>query len=293
MGKNVLGRGLEALISSKPLSIEEEASKEKTEEKVSEGAINLAIADIITSSNQPRSEFNKEKMMELVMSIKEKGVVEPILVRAKGNKYELIAGERRWRAAKEAGLYNIPAIIRNVSDREALEISLIENIQRADLNPVEEAKAYQLLIEQFKISQEEIAKAVGKDRSTVANTIRLLKLPEEIQAELKKENLTMGHARALLSLEDPIRQKMIFRRVLRKGLSVRETEDLVRSNLEGPRKRLMKEKDIYLDKIAEELKLIFGTKVSVTGNTNRGKIEIKYYSSDDLSRFLDILEIKL
>lgn len=292
MAKNVLGKGLEALISSKPVAIEEEL-KEKAGEKGGEGTINLAITDIITSSNQPRREFNKEKMMELVMSIKEKGVVEPILVRAKGNKYELIAGERRWRAAKEAGLYNIPAIIKNVSDREALELSLIENIQREDLNPIEEARAYQLLIEQFKMGQEEIAKAVGKDRSTVANIIRLLKLPEDIQAELRKENLTMGHARALLSLEDLIKQKMIFRRVVRKGLSVRETEELVRSNLEGPRKRLVKERDIYLEKIAEELKIIFGTKVSVTGKSNRGKIEIKYYSSDDLSRIMDILEIKL
>lgn len=282
MTKNVLGKGLEALISSRTVPIEEKA-----------GVISLRIDDIIASTYQPRGEFKKEKMAELIMSIKEKGLVEPILVRAKGDKYELIAGERRWRAAKEAGLGNLPVIIRDVSDREALELSLIENIQREDLNPLEEAKAYESLMQQFSLGQEEIAKAVGKDRSTISNTIRLLKLPQEVQAEIRKENLSMGHARALLSLEDPIKQKLIARRIVRKGLSVRETETLVKKDIGGVKGSKQQAQEVYLSRIAEELKRIFGTKVSISGKSHKGKIEISYYSNDDLTRILDILEIKL
>ena len=282
MTKNVLGKGLEALISSRTVPVEEKT-----------GVISLRIDDIIASTYQPRSDFKKEKMAELVMSIKEKGLVEPILVRPKGDKYELVAGERRWRAAKEAGLVNIPVIIKDVSDREALELSLIENIQREDLNPLEEAKAYESLMQQFRLGQEEIAKAVGKDRSTISNTIRLLKLPQEVQAEIRKENLSMGHARALLSLEDPIKQKLIARRIVRKGLSVRETEILVKKDIGGVKGPKQQQQDVYLTRIAEELKRIFGTKVSLTGRPHKGKIEISYYSNDDLTRILDILEIKL
>jgi ParB family chromosome partitioning protein len=290
MAKNVLGRGLEALISSKPII---ESEQIKTREN--EGGNLIKLNSIVTSANQPRLDFNKEKLAELMMSIKEKGVVEPILVRPKDDKYEIIAGERRWRAAKEIGFEDMPVIIKNVSDKEAFEMSLIENIQREDLNPLEEAKAYQFLMEQYKTSHEEIARAVGKDRSTISNSMRLLRLPEDIQKEIRNENLTMGHARALLSLESPVRQKLLAKKIVRKGLSVREAELLVKKETGTLIKQTTKEKqrDPYLLKIAEEMQHLFGTKVSVAGKSNKGKIEITYYSADDISRILDILDIKL
>lgn len=287
MAKSVLGRGLEALISSKP-----EVSS-FTEPKESEVGSFIKIENIITSAKQPRVTFNKEKMAELISSIKEKGVVEPILVRPKNDKYEIIAGERRWRAATEAGFDTIPVVIKDVSDKDALELSLIENIQREDLNPLEEAKAYQFLMAEYKITHEEIAKALGKDRSTVSNTIRLLKLPEGIREEIRNENLTMGHARALLSLEDPARQQLLAKKIAKKGLSVRETELLVKKDMGVQIAPKEKQADPHLSKIAEEFQHLFGTKVSISGKSNKGKIEITYYSEDDLSRIMDILDIKL
>ena len=287
MAKNVLGRGLEALISSKP------REHAVSETKEGEGANFITIDKIVTSSTQPRLNFNKEKMAELIMSVKEKGVVEPILVRPKNDKYEIIAGERRWRAATEAGFDTIPVLIKDVSDKEALEMSLIENIQREDLNSLEEAKAYQFLMDEYKISHEEIARALGKDRSTVSNTIRLLKLPETIQQEIRNENLTMGHARTLLSLEDSARQKLIAKKIVKKGLSVRATELLVKKDMGTHIKPKEKQRDPHLSRIVEELQHLFGTKVSIAGKSDKGKIEITYYSGDDLSRILDILDIKL
>jgi len=287
MVKNVLGRGLEALIASKP----KETTLAETKEAV--GANFITIDKIVTSSTQPRINFNKQKMAELIMSVKEKGVVEPILVRPKNDKYEIIAGERRWRAATEAGFDTIPVIIKDVSDKEALEMSLIENIQREDLNPLEEAKAYRFLMDEYKITHEEISKVLGKDRSTVSNTIRLLKLPDVIQEEIRNENLTMGHARALLSLEDAAKQKLIAKKIVKKGLSVRATELLVKRDIGAPIKPKEKQRDPHLSRIAEELQHLFGTKVSIIGKSNKGKIEITYYSDDDLSRILDILDIKL
>lgn len=288
MAKNVLGRGLEALIT--PVSRDSESV-----EKREEGGVNfIRIDDISASSKQPRIDFNKEKMDELIMSIKQRGVVEPILVRPKNNRYEIIAGERRWRAAKEAGFSTIPAIIKDVSEKDAFELSLIENIQREDLDPLEEAKAYQFLMENYKLSHEEIARAVGRDRSTISNTLRLLKLPEDIQDEIKKEKLTMGHARALLSLEDPARQRIVAKKVLQNSLSVRETEALVKKYMEVSIKQpIPTPKDPYLSQITEKLQHLFGTKVCISGKSNKGKIEITFYSSEDLSRILDILSISL
>ncbi len=291
MAKNVLGKGLEALISSRAKEVI--SSEAVGKEKIGDAINFINIEDIITGPNQPRIDFNKEKMSELVMSIKEKGIVEPILVRPRDNKYELIAGERRWRAAKEAGLDKVPVIIKHVSDKEAFEMSLIENIQREDLNPLEEARAYQFLMDEYKINHEDIARAVGKDRSTVTNTMRLLKLSEDIQKEIRAENLTMGHARALLSLDDPLRQKLIAKKIVKKGLSVRETERLVKKSSGIIVKEPKVQRDPFLLKITEELQHLFGTKVSLSGTSKKGKIEINYFSSDDLSRLLDILEIKL
>lgn len=291
MAKNVLGRGLDALISVKmPITNEEPEIK-----KENSGGINfIKIDDIVISSIQPRTDFNAEEMAELIMSIREKGIIQPIVVRPKNDKYEIIAGERRWRAAKEVGFDTIPVTIKNVSDKEALEMSLIENIQREDLNPLEEARAYQFLMEQYKISHEEIAKALGKDRSTISNTVRLLKLPEDIQQEIRNEHLTMGHARALLGIDDPVRQKLLAKKIVKKGLSVRETESLAKKEVTGVVKGTEeKQRDPYLLKIIEQLQHLFGTKVIIFGKSKKGKIEITYYSEDDLSRILDVLDIKL
>lgn len=292
MAKNVLGRGLEALISSKKTDVMEE-EKPRIQQEIGEGAHLLKIDEIIPGSNQPRMEFNKEKMAELVMSIKGKGIVEPIVVRKKDNKYEIIAGERRWRAAREAGFDTVPVILRNVSDKDALEMSLVENIQREDLNPLEEAKAYQYLMEQYNITHEEIARALGKDRSTVSNIIRLLKLPAEIQKEIKSGDLSMGHARALLGIENESIQKLVARKIVRRGLSVREAERLVKKASGAGVKEPAKQRDPYLIKIAEELQHIFGTKVTLSGKSDKGKIEIIYYSKDDLTRIIDTLDIRL
>lgn len=283
MERKVLGRGLEALIpeSAKPLL--------EKEEKI----VNLDIAQIKPSTFQPRANFNPQHLKELTDSIKEKGVVQPVLVRPSESGYELIAGERRFRAVKNLGYAKIPAIIKSVNNQEALELSLIENIQRQDLNAIEEARAYQRLGGEFHLTQEQIAQAVGKDRVTITNILRLLKLPQKIQDYLIRGELTAGHARAILALPTEEEQLKFCQRIISQGLSVREAENLTKKEtLVKSHKRKFPAKDHHLAALEEELQRVLGTKVRIHHKQKRGTIIIDYYSHADLERILHILKVK-
>jgi ParB family chromosome partitioning protein len=252
------------------------------------------IEELKPHSNQPRKTFNDEKMAELVASIKEKGVIQPLVVRRVEDHYQIIAGERRWRAAQKAGLRDIPVVIQDVSEAWALEVALIENIQREDLNPIEEADAYHHLIERFDLSQEEVAKRVGKDRSTVANSIRLLRLPGLVRGDVIAGRLAMGHARALLSLELDEDILEAREQLLAKRLSVRETEALVKKIKAFGRPPKVGAKlvaDPQLTHLAGELKRSLGTQVKIVPKGKGGKIEISYFSAAELDRLLELFGI--
>jgi ParB family chromosome partitioning protein len=253
------------------------------------------IEDLKPHSSQPRKTFNDEKMAELVASIREKGVIQPLVVRQVGTSYQIIAGERRWRAAQKAGLREVPAVIQDVSEDWALEMALIENIQREDLNAIEEAQAYRHLMESFDLAQEEVARRVGKDRSTVANAVRLLRLPTQVCEDVAANRLSMGHARALLSLE--VDEDILEARdqLLQKKLSVRETEALVKKiknfGRPTPPRTKQKEPDPELVHLADELKRALGTQVRITSNGKGGKIEISFFNPQELDRLLEVLGI--
>lgn len=252
------------------------------------------IEELRPNSNQPRKTFHDGKMAELVASIREKGVIQPLVVRREDNHYQIIAGERRWRAAQKAGLREVPVVIQDVSEDWALEMALIENIQREDLNPIEEAEAYRNLMEGFDLSQEEVSKRVGKDRSSVANALRLLKLPASIREDVVGTRLSMGHARALLSLEEEGDMMEARDRVLQKGLSVRETEALVKKikNFGGsPKPKTKTALAPEFVHLAGELKRTLGTQVKILPRGKGGKIEISYFSAQDLDRLLELLGI--
>ncbi len=279
-----LGRGMGALLGS--------AVQTTAERKY----FLCPIEELKPHADQPRKVFNDAKMEELVASIHEKGIIQPLVVRRQGDHYQIIAGERRWRAAQKAGLHEVPVVIQDVSEDWALEMALIENIQREDLNPLEEAEAYRNLIGTFDLSQEEVAKRVGKDRSSVTNALRLLKLPGSVQQDLLAGSLTMGHARALLSLDSEEDILEGSRELQRKRLSVRETEAMVkkiknfgRAKPQAPGKNA---NDPHLVHLAGELKRTLGTQVKITPKGKAGgKIEISYYSPEDLERLLEILDI--
>lgn len=280
MEKKALGKGLSALIPQKEVSIENSAGQEKV--------LDLAISKIKTNKYQPRFDFNEEKLSDLVNSIKEKGIVQPVLVRAAQEGYELIAGERRLRAAKKVGLESIPAIIKNVDDLNMLEISLIENIQREGLNPIEEARAFQKFITDFQFTQEKISQVIGKDRSTIANTIRLLSLPKKVQDYISQGAITAGHAKALLALPTETGQLKVCEVVIKGSLSVRETEDLVAKRTSGL-KRIAPKQDPDVAELESQLQRSLGTRVRILHGKKRGRIQIDYYSNEDLNRLLDIL----
>lgn len=285
MENRALGKGLSALIPDKEtLSAGTQGA---------ESLIYVETAKIRENALQPRTQYHEEELQELTDSIKENGVLQPILVRETEDGYEVIAGERRLRAARAINLEKVPAIIKKASNQESLVLALIENIQREELNPMEEAHAFRRLIEEFNLKQEEVAVAVGKDRSTISNILRLLKLPEGIQKSVSDGKLSMGHARALLSIEDIKQQIRIFERVLKKGLSVREVEDLIKRETAGTARRKKggaQHKDHNLVLLEEELQQIVGTKVRIQARKKRGKIIIEYYSLDDLDRILKIIK---
>ena len=268
-----LGKGLGALITEKT-----DAS-----EKISK----LNIESIVPNKYQPRKKFNEAKLKELKDSIKSKGVIQPVIVRRAGNGYELIAGERRFRAVKELGFKEVPAIVKDVTDADSLELSLIENIQREELNVIEEARAYTDLSEKFSFSQDAIAKAVGKDHSTISNTLRLLTLPALIQNYIEDNLLSMGHAKAILALPTERSRIRFSKRIMRKNLSVRQAEDLIRQRLNKPKKQTSK--DAELVRIEEELQQYLGTRIKAIHGKKRGRLEIFYYSNDDLERILNLI----
>ena len=294
-----LGKGLGALIGDAkpekeaPVERSKPAAAEKQkEEPVKE--IFLKISSIEPNQTQPRKNFDEDGLIELADSIRQFGILQPILVKKKQDYYEIIAGERRWRAAKLAGLKEVPVIIKEFSDQEAVEISLIENIQRESLNPIEEAIAFKRLMDEFHLHQDEIAERVSKSRTAVTNSMRLLKLDDRVQQMVIDEMITTGHARALLAIEDKEQQYFFATKVFDEKLSVRETERLVKEVL-NPKVRKKKETDSAQDAIyqslEEKIKGIVGTKVSIRrGSKQKGKIEIEYYSQDELERLVELFE---
>ena len=277
-----LGKGLGALIP--------DFGKEE-----SRTLLYCGIEEIVPNRSQPRKHFDESKLQELAESIKGKGILEPLIVRrVNGGGYELIVGERRWRAAQKAGLKEVPILVREVEGREVLELSLIENLQREDLNPIEEAEAFRRLIEEFNISQEALAARIGKDRTTITNTLRLLKLPSEARNQLLQNHITSGHARAILSLENKEKQKELCALIIKKGLSVREAEALAKRWSEKPKKggapaKKKSDWESQLNSLQDSLRRHLGTKVHITQKGKKGKIEIEYYSFDDLERIIETI----
>jgi len=274
--KSSLGRGLDALIP-----------KEDKEHGYSVASINEIKPNIF----QPRKEFDEEAISELASSIKEKGILQPLVVRTIAGGYEIIAGERRWRAAQRAGITRVPVIIKEASDREVLEIALIENLQREDLNPIEEAVAYQQLIDEFELTHEDLSQQIGKDRSTITNQLRLLKLPEEAKKALIAGEITAGHARAILSIESPAEAREALRAIQKQKLSVRKAEQLIQNISKRKKKDAKTENDdIYIRQITDDLKRSLSTQVRIVDKQGKGKIEIDYYSNDELERLTSILK---
>ena len=252
------------------------------------------IEEIIPNRSQPRKHFDESKLKELADSIKEKGILEPLIVRRVDQGYELIIGERRWRAAQRVGLKEVPILVKEINDREVLELSLIENLQREDLNPIEEAEAFRRLIEEFGVHQAELGARLGKDRTTIANALRLLKLPSEVKQQLLQNRITPGHARAILSLENREKQKELCRLIIQRSLSVREAETLAKRWSAKPKKSrtsVPKKGDLesQLNALQNSLRQYLATKVHITPKGKRGRIEIEYYSSEDLERIVEII----
>lgn len=300
--KGGLGRGLDAMISEtavKPRTAAKPAvpsqKKKETKEAAQGSVFTVKMSQIEPNRKQPRKQFDEDALLELAESIKQFGVLQPLLVQKKGDFYELIAGERRWRASKMAGIKEVPVIIKDFSEQEIVEISLIENIQRENLNPIEEAAAYKRLMEEFHLKQDVIAERVSKSRTAVTNSMRLLKLDERVQQMLIDEMLSTGHARALLAIENKEEQYAAAVKVFDEKLSVRETEKLVKAILNPAPKKEEKtentaEKLVY-EQLEEKIKGIIGSKVAIRRKSNdKGRIEIEYYSQDELERIVELLE---
>ncbi|WP_313180592.1 ParB/RepB/Spo0J family partition protein [Lacrimispora sp.] len=272
------------------------AKADKKEEESEAGKeMFLKLSSIEPNHNQPRMDFREESLMELAESMKEYGVLQPLLVQKKGDFYEIIAGERRWRAAKLAGLKEVPVVIREYTKQQSMEIALIENVQREDLNPIEEAKAYQKLMQEFGLKQEEIAARVAKNRVTITNSMRLLKLEKRVQDMLIQNQITGGHARALLSVDDPELQFQIAGRIVAENLSVREVEKLVKSlsKKKEPKEKKEEDESIFLifRELEDRMKTAMGTKVSINRkDSNKGRVEIEYYSEAELERIVELIE---
>ena len=284
-----LGKGLEALFND----VEINAHETGHSNDIQEGILFLDINDIKPNSQQPRKNFPEEKIEELARSIETHGIIQPIMVRPSGEGYEIVAGERRWRAARKASLKLVPCIIRELSEEQNMLISIIENMQREDLNPMEEAEALNQMITKYGLTQEEVSKSVGKSRPYITNALRLLKLPDEIRELVIRGDLTNGHARAIAGVKEEKRQIHLANHVVKDGLSVRETEALANTENEGPGRNQAKaktrSKNREITDMEEELKTALGTKVAINYGTRRGKIEIEYYSREELERLLELL----
>jgi ParB family chromosome partitioning protein len=285
MKQRGLGKGLNALLSDEILN----AGEENTEiiKKVN-------INEVEPNFGQPRKKFSEEELQELCLSIKEHGVLQPLIVREKNGKYEIVAGERRYRASRLAGVTEIPIIVKELTDQQTLEVALVENIQREDLNAMELACAYSLLMERFDYTQEEVADKVGKSRPSVANIMRLLRLTPYVQEKLREEAISFGHARAILAIDDIKMQKQVTDLIIEKKLSVRETEKYIQSLTTNKEKNNSQNKQPYnpfYREIQENLQRVLGTKVTISNGAKKGKIEIEYYSEDELSRIIELISI--
>ena len=296
MASKGLGKGLDSMIPPKRTARAQAQDSAANKNANKSGEVILKINDVEPNKNQPRRTFNEDSLIELSESIKQHGIVQPLVVAKQKDYYEIIAGERRWRAAKIAGLKEVPVIIKDYSPQEIMEVALIENIQREDLNPIEEAKAYKNLIDEYNLKQDQVAEKVSKSRTAVTNALRLLKLDDRVQEMLINENISSGHARALLGLDDAEKQYNIATQIFDEKLSVRETEKLV--------KKIQNNKDIPVEKkkvsdpameaiyhdLEEKMKSILGTKVAINKKDDqKGKIEIEYYSMDELDRIIDLI----
>ncbi len=303
MAKPALGRGLSALLGGvgptvKPApAIDLRTPSSPPAAETRERVLRLSLHRIQTCPFQPRKDFSRESLRELADSIREQGVVQPLIVRARGDAYELIAGERRWRAAQMLGLVEVPVIVREADDRTALELALIENLQRENLNPIEEAQGYSQLIEQFQLKQEDVAGQVGKNRATVANALRLLKLAPEIQEHVRQGRLSAGHAKAILALESEDKQKLAAERAIKESLSVRQTEELVAHLQNRPAQpaasplaqAAITVRDPQIANLENRLKQRLGTKVFLRYRQGKGAVEIRFFNDADLERILQIL----
>ncbi|MBZ2175689.1 ParB/RepB/Spo0J family partition protein [Schnuerera sp. xch1] len=283
--KRGLGRGLSALIS-------DESQVDLFHDDVDKGSIiNIDISMIEANEEQPRKDFEEKSLEELKESIIQHGVIQPLVVRKKGNKYQIITGERRWRASKAANLKKVPCIIKEIDDKEVIKLALIENLQREDLNPIEEAYAFKGLIEDYDLTQEEVAQSVGKSRSYIANTMRLLKLNKEIIDYIFAGKMSSGHGKALLGVKDNNRRLKIAKIVVENNLNVRETEKLVNNTKKKKARTKAKpvQKDPFIEEIEENLMRMLGTKVTLTTNKKGGKIEVEFYGNEDLDRIIELL----
>jgi ParB-like partition proteins len=280
VSKKALGRGLQALLS------DEVGENPNIKE--------IAISDIIPNPDQPRKEFDPQALQELADSLHVHGLLQPILVRNVGEYYHIIAGERRWRAAKIAGFTKIAAIVQVCTDQEMAELTLIENIQRADLNPVEEGFAYARLIEEYGLTQELVAQRVGKARTTVTNLLRVIKLPEDVLELLREDKISLGHAKILLGVKDTTIQALTAQKAAKEKLSVRETEDLVNRKIGKTKKdKIPRESSALFHNVEDQLRTCFQTKVQLKGDLKRGKIEIQYFSAEELNRLLELWNIRI
>ncbi|HIZ06511.1 MAG TPA: ParB/RepB/Spo0J family partition protein [Candidatus Eubacterium avistercoris] len=292
--KSGLGKGLDSLITNKVGT--RSASEEKEQEEKEKADFMVKITKVEPNREQPRKKFDEDALLELAESLKQYGILQPLLVQKRDDYYEIIAGERRWRAAKLAGLKEVPVIVKDLSDQEIMEISLIENIQREDLNPIEEAHAYKRLLTEFNLKQDEVAERVSKSRSAITNSMRLLKLCDKVQQMIIDEKLTMGHVRPLIGIEDPEEQYAIAQKIFDERLTVRETEKLlkkIQKEKENPKKKedSSVSMDFLYENLEEQMKQILGTKVNIhPKKNNKGKIEIEYYSQDELNRLLELMQ---
>ena len=280
-----LGRGLSALIPDAPAAVAPAAAN-------AERALEIDIDLLRPNRFQPRTGMDDARIEELSRSIKSQGVIQPIVVRKAEKGYEIIAGERRWRASQMAGLLKVPVVVRDIPEERLLAVALIENIQREDLNPIEEATAYRRLTDEYNMTQEQISDAVGKDRSTVSNVMRLLKLPREVRENVGAGSLSMGHARALLSLPDEATQLQVSREVVSRNLSVRETEGMVKKAIEPAKPREEPQKDVHTRAAEEKLRFALGTRVSIVRKGKAGRIEVDFTSEDELHRLYEQLTTK-
>ena len=298
--KGGLGRGLDALFAdSVPVSRGAEAQiaaakgsgTQESRDDSAEAVRYISIHDVKPNANQPRKTFDEEKIAELAASIRENGIIQPLIVRKKGKTYEIVAGERRWRASVKAELKEVPCIVRELDDEQNMLLAIVENMQREDLNPLEEAEGLNQMIASYGLTQEQVSKSVGKSRPYIANSLRLLKLPEDIRELISEGKLSAGHGRALLSVEDEKRQKKITEMILKDGLSVREAERLASEEPAAKRKKSgRKPKDPDVARVEADLKEALGTRVSIRKTGKKGKIEIEFFSRDELERLIEMLE---